>query len=71
MAKTAAELLAQAKLLMEQAAKIEEANALKIGKYVMTNMDKLTISDLKAYVRRTTGETVEPEKKDSKKTQVE
>jgi len=71
MAKTAAELMAQAKLLMEQAAKIEEANALKIGKYVMTNIDKLTIADLKAYVRRTTGETVEPEKKDSKKPQVE
>ena len=54
MAKTAAELMAQAKALVEQAKKIEEANALKIGKYVMTNLNRLKIEELRAYVKSVT-----------------
>jgi len=65
---TAAELMARAKQLIEQAKKIEEANALKIGKHVLTNIDTLTISDLKKFILEVTGEPRE-EKHVSKKTQ--
>jgi len=65
---TAAELMARAKQLMEQAKKIEEGNALKIGKHVLANIDTLTISDLKKFILEVTGEPRE-EKHVSKKTQ--
>ena len=55
MGKTAAELMQQAKKLMEQAKAVEEANALKIGKYVMTNIKKLQLDDLLNYVKTITG----------------
>jgi hypothetical protein len=68
MPKSAAELIAQAKQLMEQAKKVEEANAIKIGKYVMSNIDKLTIEALREYVRSITNGDTAPGKVENKKT---
>ena len=59
MAKTASSLIAEAQRLIEQAKHIEQLNALKIGKYVMSNIGKLTLDDLKKIVTETTGEALE------------
>ena len=54
MAKSSKELLAEAKRLMEQAKKAEEAEAVRIGKYVLAQGEKLTLPELKKYVEETT-----------------
>ncbi len=56
--KTAAQLIEEAKRLMDQAKAIQEANAVKIGKYVLSNIDKLAIDQLRAFVQEVTGEAV-------------
>jgi len=63
---TAKELMERAKQLMAQAKQVEEANALKIGKFVMANIESLTIADLKKHVAEVTGEAI-VEKTDGKK----
>ena len=55
MAKSSKELLAEAKKLMEQARRAEEGEALKIGKYVLSQGDKLSLPDLKKYIQDVTG----------------
>ncbi len=55
MARTAKELMAEAKKLMEVARKVEEAEALKIGKFVLARDNDLTMAELKEYVEQVTG----------------
>ena len=55
MARTAKELMAEAKKLMETARKVEESEALKIGKFVLSKGTALTIAELRQFVGQVTG----------------
>ena len=67
MAKTVAQLQEEAKALLEQAKKVESANSYKVGRWIIANIDSVTLPEIKAYVKAVIAGEETQKKSDGKK----